>query len=262
VFFTCNRLRLYITLLSTSVDENVKGSNMASGRYISYLRVSSQKQGESGLGLEAQRHAVASYLNGGKWELVKEFVEVESGKRNDRPALDKALRACRLQNSTLIVGKLDRLARNTRFLLKLVEESGTRGVVFCDLPHIPEGPTGKFMITQMAAVAEFEGAAISQRTKAALAAAKARGTELGGRRVSADRWEEIAAKGREAGVTVRQRNADAWAVDVMPVIQDLRESGATTLQAIADGLNERGIVTRRGNEWTPMQVSRVLARIQ
>ena len=233
---------------------------MASGRYISYLRVSSQKQGESGLGLEAQRHAVASYLNGGKWELAKEFIEVESGKKNDRPALDKALRACRLQNCTLIVGKLDRLARNTRFLLKLVEESGNRGVVFCDLPHIPEGPTGKFMVTQMAAVAEFEGAAISQRTKAALAAAKARGTVLGGRRVSARDWAGIAAEGRKAGTAARSARADSWAADVLPVIEDLQQSGATTLQQIAEGLNERGIVTRRSGEWTPMQVSRVMTR--
>jgi DNA invertase Pin-like site-specific DNA recombinase len=234
---------------------------MASGRYISYLRVSSQKQGESGLGLEAQRHAVANYLNGGKWELAKEFVEVESGKKNDRPALDKALRSCRLQNATLIVGKLDRLARNTRFLLRLVEESGTRGVVFCDLPNIPEGATGKFMVTQMAAVAEFEGAAISQRTKAALAAAKARGTALGGRRVSAREWAGIAAEGRKAGVAVRSERADAWAADVLPVIQDIQQSGAVTLQAIADGLNERGIVTRRGGEWSAVQVSRVMDRI-
>jgi DNA invertase Pin-like site-specific DNA recombinase len=233
---------------------------MANGRCISYLRVSSQKQGDSGLGLEAQRHAVAGYLNGGKWDLAKEFVEVESGKKTDRPALDKALRACRLQNATLIVGKLDRLARNTRFLLRLVEESGTRGVVFCDLPHIPEGATGKFMVTQMAAVAEFEGAAISQRTKAALAAAKARGTALGGRRVSAKAWASIAAEGRKAGTAVRSQKADAWAQDVFPVIEDIQQVGSTTLQAIAEGLNERGIVTRRGGEWTPMQVSRVMQK--
>lgn len=223
--------------------------------------MSSKRQGDSGLGLEAQRHSVAGYLNGGLWTLAKEFLEVESGKRDDRPALDKALRACRLQNATLIVGKLDRLARNTRFLLKLVEESGTRGVVFCDLPHIPEGPTGKFMVTQMAAVAEFEGAAISQRTKAALAAAKARGTALGGRRVSARAWAGIAAQGRKAGVAVRSKNANAWALDVWPVIEDLQQSASTTLQAIADGLNERAILTRCGGEWTPMQVSRVMNRL-
>lgn len=228
---------------------------MANGRYISYLRVSSQKQGESGLGLAAQRHAVETYLNGGKWELAKEFVEVESGKKNDRPALDKALRACRLQNATLIVGKLDRLARNTRFLLKLVEESGTRGVVFCDLPHIPEGPTGKFMVTQMAAVAEFEGAAISARTKAALAASK---KTLGGRRVSAREWAVIGNTGRELGTAKRMQLASAWANDVLPVIDDIRQSGALTLRQIADGLNERGIETRRGGQWTATQVMRVL----
>ena len=232
---------------------------MATGRYISYLRVSSQKQGASGLGLEAQRQAVAGYLNGGRWELAKEFVEVESGKRNDRPALDTALRACRLQNATLIVGKLDRLARNTRFLLKLVEESGKRGVVFCDLPHIPEGPTGKFMVTQMAAVAELEGAAISQRTRSALAAAKARGTVLGGRRVSKRQWAGIAAEGRKTGTAVRSQMATEWAKDVLPIVEDIRQSGATSLREIADGLNERGIETRRGGQWSAVQVQRVLA---
>lgn len=248
-----------ITYQSTFVDRNVIGGfNMATGRFISYIRVSTAKQGESGLGLEAQRQAVANYLNGGRWELAKEFIEVESGKRDDRPALDKALRACRLQNATLIVGKLDRLARNTRFLLKLVEESGKRGVVFCDLPHIPDGATGKFMVTQMAAVAELEGAAISARTKAALAASK---KALGGRRVSADRWEDIAAEGRKLGVAARSKQADVWAADVLPVIEDIQQSGATTLQQIADGLNERDILTRRNGKWTPIQVSRVLKRV-
>jgi DNA invertase Pin-like site-specific DNA recombinase len=231
---------------------------MAKGRFVSYLRVSSQKQGNSGLGVEAQRAAVEHYLNGGRWELAKEFIEVESGKKSDRPQLDNALRACRLQNATLIVGKLDRLARNALFLLKLVEESGKRGVVFCDLPHIPEGPNGKFMITQMAAVAELEGAAISQRTRAALEAAKARGTELGGRRVSADKWAAIAAKGRKAGTAARSKAAAEWMADVMPVIEDVRQSGAASFRQIAEGLNERGIETRRGQRWTAMQVKRVL----
>ena len=231
---------------------------MAEGKFISYLRVSTQKQGDSGLGLEAQRAAVEHYLNGGNWKLAKEFIERESGKKNDRPQLDNALRACRLQNATLIVGKLDRLARNARFLLKLVEESGKRGVVFCDLPHIPEGHTGKFIVTQMAAAAEFEGAAISQRTRAALEAAKARGTELGGRRVSAHKWAAIAASGRKAGTAARSKAAAEWVKDVMPVIEDIRGSGATSLRQIADRLNERGIETRRGQQWTATQVMRVL----
>jgi DNA invertase Pin-like site-specific DNA recombinase len=247
-----------VTLSSTNDDKNVTGGRMAKGRYISYLRVSGKRQGRSGLGLEAQRSAVESYLNGGTWELAKEFVEVESGKRSDRPQLDQALRHCRLHNATLIVGKLDRLARNTRFLLKLVEESGRRGVVFCDLPNIPEGPTGKFMITQMAAVAEFEGAAISARTKAALDAAKARGTVLGGRRVSKDKWAEIASKGRKAGMKERKAQSSAWAADVLPIIEDIRELGAKTLREIASALNERGIETRRGGQWSAVQVKRVV----
>lgn len=240
---------------------------MANGRYISYLRVSSKRQGESGLGLEAQRASVESYLNGGQWKLVKEFIEVESGKRNDRPALDEALRHCRLHNATLIVGKLDRLARNARFLLKLVEETGTRGVVFCDLPHIPEGHNGKFIVTNMAAVAELEGAAISARTKAALTAAKRRGVKkdgitpliLGGRRVSKERWARIADKGRKVGTAKRSVMASEWAQDVLPVIEDIRQSGAATLRQIAESLNERGIGTRRGGQWTAVQVQRVLA---
>lgn len=231
---------------------------MSRGRYISYLRVSSQRQGESGLGLEAQRQAVANYMRGTDWHLIREFVEVESGKRNDRPALEEALRHCRLHNATLIVGKLDRLARNARFLLKLVEETGVRGVVFCDLPHVPEGHNGKFIITNMAAVAELEGAAISARTSAALAAAKAIGASLGGRRVSADQWAYIAAEGRKVGSAKRSQMASEWAKDVLPVIADIRYSGKTTLRQIAAELNSRGIETRRGGQWTAVQVQRVI----
>ena len=231
---------------------------MASGRYISYLRVSGDKQEGSGLGLEAQRIAVENYLDGGRWRLMKEFVEVESGTRNDRPMLDEALRACRLQNATLIVGKLDRLARNTRFLLKLVEESGNRGVVFCDLPYIPEGPAGKLMTTQMAGFAEYEGAIISQRTKDALKAAKARGVKLGGRRVSSERFREIAAQGRAASVKARSASAARHAADVLPVIEDIRSTGASSYRQIAAELNHRGILTARGGVWTAVQVMRVL----
>lgn len=231
---------------------------MSKGRYISYLRVSSQRQGESGLGLEAQRQAVADYMRGTEWQLIREFVEVESGKRNDRPALEEALRHCRLYNATLIVGKLDRLARNARFLLKLVEETGVRGVVFCDLPHIPEGYTGKFIITNMAAVAELEGAAISARTRAALAAAKAIGSSLGGRRVSADRWATIAAEGRKAGGLKRSQIALEWAKVVLPAIEDIRRSGKTSLRQIASELNSRNIETRRGGQWSAIQVHRVM----
>lgn len=235
---------------------------MGNGRFISYLRVSTQKQGDSGLGVEAQRAAVEHYLRAGNWKLAKEFIEHESGKKNDRPQLDAALRACRLQNATLIVGYLSRLARNARFLLKLVEDSGKRGVVFCDLPHIPEGPTGKFIVTQMAAAAEYEGAAISERTRAALAAAKERGTVLGGRRMSSARWAKESAEGRKAGTEARSKAAAEWMADVAPVIVDIRAHGAASMRQIADELNERGIETRRGSQWTAMQVKRVMDAVR
>src|ERR1035437_6339889 len=148
-------------------------------RFIAYFRVSTDRQGRSGLGLDAQRKAVADYLDDGAWELVGEYTEVESGKRADRPELARALESCRKQKATLIIAKLDRLARNARFLLTVVEGTGERGVVFCDLPTGPPGPVGKFLVTQMAAVAELEAGLISQRTRAALAAAKARGKRLG-----------------------------------------------------------------------------------
>jgi DNA invertase Pin-like site-specific DNA recombinase len=233
---------------------------MADGKFVAYYRVSSVKQGNSGLGLEAQRQSVSHYLNGGNWKLAAEFTEVESGKKNDRAALAKALAACRMHNATLIIAKLDRLARNAAFLLTVVEGTGRRGVVFCDLPHIPEGPTGKFIVGQMALVAELEGSMISQRTKDALAAAKARGTKLGGRRVSAGRFAEIASEGRKASIQTRAENASRRAADVLPAIEDIRQAGSVSLRATAASLNERGIPAPRGGQWTSVQVGRVLAR--
>src|ERR1700735_1855554 len=149
------------------------------GKFISYLRVSTDRQGKSGLGIEAQRDAVAGYLNGGAWNLIGEYVETESGKQDARPELAKALARCKLTGATLIVAKLDRLSRNQSFLMNVYEGTGDGGVVFCDLPTIPPGPVGKFIVQQIAAVAELERGLISQRTKAALANSKKR---LGGYR--------------------------------------------------------------------------------
>ena len=149
------------------------------GRFVAYLRVSTDGQGRSGLGLEAQRQAVTAYVAQAGGEVVAEFQEVESGKRADRPQLAAALASCRTRRAVLVIAKLDRLARNARFLLSVVEGSGEAGVVFCDLPTVPAGPIGKFLVTQMAAVAELEAGLISQRTRAALAVAKARGVRLG-----------------------------------------------------------------------------------
>ena len=150
---------------------------MAQGRFVSYLRVSTDRQGKSGLGLEAQRAAVENYLNGGKWKLIKEFVEVESGRRSDRPKLAEALAMRRAHRTALVVAKVDRLARSQNFLSRILEAGVD--VRFCDLPQI-EGPTGRFLLQSMMAVAELEAGMISARTKAALAASKARGTRLGG----------------------------------------------------------------------------------
>jgi DNA invertase Pin-like site-specific DNA recombinase len=220
---------------------------MADGKFVSYLRVSTAKQGTSGLGLEAQRESVACFLNGGDWKLIQEVVEVESGKRNDRPALASALRLCRKHRATLVIAKLDRLARNVAFIANLME-SGV-DFVAVDMPQ-----ANRFVVHIMAAVAEQEAEAISKRTKAALAAAKARGTHLGGRRVSAERFAEIQAAARQAHA---QKAAEAR-VSVLPAIAKIQASGATSLRQIAFGLNALEIPTPRGGEWSAVQVQRVI----
>jgi len=222
------------------------------GQFVSYLRVSTDRQGKSGLGLEAQRAAVAAHLNGGNWTLLKEMVEVESGKVNARPELERALSLCRLTGATLIVAKLDRLSRNARFLLSVIEGSGEGGVTFCDFPTIPAGPVGKFILTQMAAVAELEAGLISQRTKAALTAAKARGTVLGGYRGGPVPDAAL------AGAAVIAQ-ADAFARRVQPTARALQAQGAS-LNAIAAELTRQGIRTARGGKWTGQAVKNTLAR--
>jgi len=146
------------------------------GRFIAYYRVSTDKQGRSGLGLDAQRDTVLGFLNSGDWRLIDEFVEVESGRSSERPQLARALTRCRVTRATLVVANVSRLTRSVAFLSRLLE-AGVE-VRFCDLPQI-EGPTGKFMLQQMAAVAELEAGLIGDRTRKALAAAKARGVKLG-----------------------------------------------------------------------------------
>jgi DNA invertase Pin-like site-specific DNA recombinase len=229
---------------------------MANGKFVTYLRVSTARQGISGLGLEAQRAAVNAHLNGGNWKIVAELVEVESGKRSDRPQLLKAMRLCRMHGATLLIAKLDRLSRNVAFLSNLMEA----GVPFtaADMPE-----ADKTHLQMMMVFAEHEARAISTRTKAALAAAKARGTKLGGRRVSAERFSEIAAEGRAASAAIRTQAAETRAGDRLEAIEDVRAAGATSLRQIAAALNERGIPTpTQKGEWSAVQVQRILARAE
>jgi DNA invertase Pin-like site-specific DNA recombinase len=153
-------------------EQQKGGKFMAEGLFISYLRVSTAEQGRSGLGLEAQRAAVQSFLNGGQWDLLKEYVEVESGKKSNRPQLQKALEHCRLTGATLLIAKLDRLSRDAHFLTGL-QNSGTP-FKCADMPY-----ADKLTVGIMAMVAQAERETISKRTKDALAAAKARGKKLG-----------------------------------------------------------------------------------
>ncbi len=225
---------------------------MADGVFIAYYRVSTAKQGASGLGLEAQRKAVADYLNGGHWRIAAEFTEVESGRKAARPELEKALAAARLHKAPLIVAKLDRLTRSVAFLSRLLD-AGVE-VRFCDLPQI-EGPQGRFLLNSMVAIAELEAGLISQRTKAALAAAKARGKRLGG-----DRGQVPSADARRAGQAAIAERVQSRAVDLAPAIADMRANGITSLNAMARELTARGIPTARGAaEWSPVQVRRALA---
>lgn len=226
----------------------------AHGDFIVYYRVSTAKQGASGLGIEAQRYAVANYLNGGNWKIVSEFTEVESGRRSDRPELEKALSAARLRRLPLVVAKVDRLTRSVAFLSRLLEAGVD--VRFADLPAI-EGPTGRFMLQQMAAVAELEAGLISSRTRAALAAAKARGKKLGG-----DRGVKPTGAVRARSAEALARKANDRAADIEPVIRRLQDDGAKSLREIAAGLNQAGIPTARGGIWNAVQVARILERLK
>ncbi|KQP44018.1 recombinase family protein [Methylobacterium sp. Leaf106] len=225
---------------------------MATGKYVAYYRVSTGKQGRSGLGLDAQEQTVRDRLNGGDWVLVGEFKEIESGRISHRPELAKALAFCRVMGAKLIVANVSRLTRNPDFMSTLV--AADVEVEFCDLPNV-EGPVGKFMLRQMLSVAELEAGMIAERTRKALAAAKARGKVLGGDRgnLSSDN-----VRGRAVSLKVRQDQAVRRQSDLMPIIQEIQGNGAQSLRAIAVALNERGIPAVRGGAWSASQVKRLL----
>jgi DNA invertase Pin-like site-specific DNA recombinase len=214
------------------------------------LRVSTARQGRSGLGLEAQQKAVDDFLNGGQWQLIKEFVEVESGKKADRPDLAKAFQACRLFGAELVIAKLDRLSRDAHFLLGL-EKAGV-DFVAADMPQ-----ANRLTVGIMAMVADEERRMISARTKAALAAAKKRGKKLGGYRGA-----KITNATRKAAMAAVKARTQARGADLAPVITELKSTGITSLGGLARALTDRGIPTARGgSQWSPMQVARALRQI-
>lgn len=224
-------------------------------QYVAYYRVSTERQGRSGLGIAAQREAVRRFTDGTSEPAIAEFTETESGRKVKRVELDRALATCRVHRATLIIAKLDRLARNQEFLMRIVD-SGV-DVRFCDLPAIPAGATGRFMLQQMAAVAELEAGLISERTKAALAARVARKGQ----------WDRKASHhlvpgaGQAAAALAIKAKAVQAASDLAPIITDLRRHGATSLRQIAAGLVARGVPTPRGGQWTAGAVRNVLGRI-
>lgn len=213
-------------------------------KYVSYLRVSTEKQGEQGLGVEAQRQAVSDFLGRENGTHLAEFVEVESGKRSDRPELAMALLECRRSRAILVVAKLDRLGRSVSFIARLMES----GVEFraVDNPH-----ANKLTIHVLSAFAEHERDLISARTKAALAAARDRGAVLGNPDL------EVA---RASALLTIKAAADAHAANVVPIIEQVRKSGVSTLRGIAAALEARGIPTPRGGGWHPSSVRNAVNR--
>lgn len=221
-------------------------------KLVSYLRVSTKKQGESGLGLDAQRTAIDAYAAQRRGAVVQTFIEIESGKLNQRPELANALHLAKVTGATLVIAKLDRLSRNAAFLLAL-RDSGVRFVA-ADLPDANDLTVGI-----MALVAQQEREAISRRTKDALAAAKARGVRLGN--PNGAQALQRAGRGNEASVQSIQKAANSHAQDLRPVIQALAAEGKTSLGAIATALNERGMLTPRRARWHKTSVRNLLDRL-
>jgi DNA invertase Pin-like site-specific DNA recombinase len=244
--------RMNITIASTSVEGFVKPER----RIVAYYRVSTIRQGESGLGLEAQRAAVAGYARANQFALIAEYTEIETAKRDDlanRPELRKAIAHAKRSKAVLVVAKLDRLVRSVH-VTSLLHQGGI-DFIACDNPN-----ANRLTIQILAAVAEHEAKAIGERTKAALGAYKLRGGLLGSNLPQCRNLDLSARrKGAQNAGAAHRANADAAYADIIDNLQELRRAGLS-LQAIAKALNDDGQSTRRGKDWNPMQVSRILGR--
>lgn len=209
-------------------------------KFITYFRVSTDRQGRSGLGLEAQREAVGQFLVGRGAIVIDEFLEIESGGKDDRPKLTEALAACQRTKATLLIAKLDRLARSVAFIANLMNSN--TDFVACDMPH-----ASRLVLHVMAAFAEHERQIIGERTKAALAAAKARGVRLG----------------INGTVLAERHKAEAteYACTVKSSIMTAMETGAKSTREIAEWLNAAAIPSRQGGRWHPANVARTLHRL-
>jgi DNA invertase Pin-like site-specific DNA recombinase len=213
-------------------------------KFVAYYRVSTTKQGINGLGMDAQRDAVARYLNGSDWKLLAEFAEVETGKRSTRQELAKALALCRKEKAVLLIAKLDRLARNAAFLLSL-RDSGVDFIVV-DMPN-----ADRFTVGIMALLAEKEAEMISQRTRDGLAAARRRGIKLGNPRP---------AQALKVAQTANSARADAYVLNLIPVIREIRAAHVNTLRKMAQCLNARGVKTSTGKAFAAQTVKNVIER--
>ena len=210
---------------------------------IAYYRVSTERQGKSGLGLDAQKQAVHGFTGVNDYKLVAEFIEIESGKNSKRPVLHDTLAACKERNATLLIAKLDRLGRSVAFISRQMEAG-------LDFIAVDNPEAGKFLVHIIAAFAEYERDLISERTTAALKAAKAKGVELG-------------KHGRYVLSAANKRQADLFAATMQPIIQRLRQRGITTVRAIAQELNRRAVPTSTsGGRWHPTTVQNIIRRMK
>ena len=221
-------------------------------KLIAYHRVSTAKQGQSGLGLEAQAAAIRSYAERKQGQVLATFTEVESGKSNERPELAKALHLARVTGATLVIAKLDQLSRNAAFLLTL-RDSGVRFIA-ADMPDANELTVG-----MMAVIAQHEREAIAKRTREALQAAKARGQVLGN--PNGAKALRRARRGNSAALKAASMKADRHALDLGPVIAAMRAEGLASLGDLASALNDRQMLTPRGGRWHKSSVRNLLRRL-